>query len=431
MAASYQFIIDTGTVVADTSTLLQDVQDEYRAALGQTINVASSTPQGTLIAAEVTARSAVMRNNADLANVINPELSFGVFLDAICAFLGIKRGNNQSTRGNGILMNGTVGTDVNVPINSRVQSAAGDIFVLTSSVVIPGTTGSVRANIAAQASGAIPLAIGDLRIVDGTIGWGAASVDVDTTVIIGSTQLNDPQLKIARNQQLATQGVGSSAAIASEVSGLDNVTSVNVVENNTGAAGEVPADGSGINFQLPNAMWVCVSGTVSDDDIGAALYSAHQGGCPWDYGVGFAGSDPQGVPIQPPLGIPVMDPITNVTYFVKATRPVRFDVYVKITVHQNTSVSSPVPAVQNAILSYANGLEQGEPGLVVGADVSAFEMAGAVARQIPGMYVKNCSVAVVPHGDAAPPDSAYVLEYIIAPYQQGEILSGNINVSVS
>jgi hypothetical protein len=94
------------------------------------------------------------------------------------------------------------------------------------------------------------------------------------------------------------------------------------------------------------------------------------------------------------------------------------------------SVSDPGPAVANAIINYTSGLESGEPGLVVGADVSAFEMAGAVARQLPGMYVKACSVAVVTKGSAAPIyPTGYVSEFIITPYEQAVLTVGDITVN--
>lgn len=421
MTASYQFIIDTGTVVADTSTILADVQAEYQAALGATIDLASSTPQGTLIAGEVIARTSVMKNNADLANTINPDLSYGVFLDAICAFLGIKRGQNASTQGNGVKMDGDGVTTVTVPAGSRVVTSNGDIFALAVDTTITGG-GTVRGNFLSQQFGNIPLPAGTLTILDGTIGWGDAIVDGTTVVVAGTVQLTDPQLKIARNQQLATQGVGSSGAIASQVSQVPNVTSANVIENNT-AQFATPVNG--VTFTLPNAMWACVAGGATDIDIANALYAAHQGGCPWDYG-----ATGEGVQIQAPFGVQVLDPVTGVPYFVKANRPVMLDVYVAITVKQQSSVSSSIPAVQSAIINYATGQEQGEPGLVVGANISAFEMAGAVARQIPGMYIRACSVAAVAHGGAAPLPGAYVSEFLVDPWQQGELAINNIAVTV-
>jgi hypothetical protein len=415
MTASYNYITDTGTVVADTQSLLQDVQAEWQLALGANLDLDASTPQGTLIAAETIARSSVMKNNADLANTINPNLSYGTFLDAICALLGIGRGKNTSTIGTGVTLSGNNLTTIQA--GSRVQTSNGDIFFIQASVTIAGGTAS--AILQSQAYGNIPLPLGALTIIDGTIGWGDATVTSGTTVVPGTISLTDPKLKTKRNQQLALQGVGSSAAILAAIYDVPNVTSANVVENNTGSPGVI----NGVTFSLGSAMWVCVAGGASNAQIAQALYGAHNGGCPWDYGTS------SGVPVNSPNGVSTTDPSNGLTYNVKWTTPVMYDCYVHITVHQNNSVSSPAPSVQNAIISYTSGQEDGEPGLVVGADVSAFEMGGAVSRQLPGMYVKDCSVACVLAGSPAPTyPGGYSSEVVMAPFQQAVLQIGNITV---
>ncbi len=420
MTASYGYVIDTGTVTYDTSTLLADVEAEWIAALGANLDTDGSTPQGTLIAAEVLARTKTMKNNADLANVFNPALSYGVFLDAICALLGITRGTNRSTVGTGVVMALNVGTTVTA--GSRVQTSNGDIFTLVADVPANSDGSNTTGDFQSSAYGSIPLPLGALEILDGTTGWGSATVTSGTTVVEGTTAINDGPLKNKRLQQLAIQGTGSSAAIQARVLDVDNVTSVNVIENNTGVAGVV----NGVTFTLPSAMWVCVAGTPDMDEVAAAAYAAHQGGCPWDFG-----ASGMGTPVGSPNGVAVVDPSTGFSYYVKLTTPIALDCYVNITVRQNGSTATPDVAIQNALISYANGQEDGELGLVVGASVSAFEMAGAVARQLPGMYIRSCSVACVPHGSPAPTyPSGYSQEVVLLPYQQATLLISQITVNL-
>ncbi len=422
MTASYTYLTDTGTIVQDTQTLLTDIQGEWTTALGSTLNLAASSPQGTLIGNETIARTSVMKNNADVANTINPNLSYGTFLDAICSLMGVTRGSNQSTIGTGLPVTGTA--DTVIQAGSRVQTSAGAIFTIQSTVTIP-IGGNTTANVVSQTYGNIALPIGTLEILDGTIGWGSIAVTSGTTISQGTLSLSDPQLKNVRTQRLANQGVGSSAAIQAAVMAVPNVTSCQVVENNTGAAGVV----NGVTFTLPNAMWVCVAGNPDPNLLAQALYDAHNGGCPWDQGTS------SGVPalgeggVAAPNGVLATDPATGVQYYTKSVTPVLYDCYVNITVVQGNSVSSPGPAVQTAILNYATGQEQGELGLVVGANISAFEMAGAVARQLPGMYVKTCSIAVVPHGSAVPAyPAAYTTEFVMATFGQAELQLNNITV---
>ena len=415
MTATYVYIVDTGVITVDTADLLSDVQGEFRDSLGQGINVDASTPQGTLITGETLGRTSVMKNNAELANVINPQYSYGTFLDAVCALLGVERGQNQSTIATGVKITGVSQTSIQA--GSRIQTAAGDIYSLVNTITIP-VSGSTVGTFQSLEYGVIPMALGVMTILDGTIGWGTAECVGATVLTAGTSLLEDPKLKTKRNKQLAIQGVGSSAAILAAVMGVPNVTSATVVENNTGAVGTV----NGVTFSFPNAMWVCVAGTADQNQIAAALYDAHQGGCPWDYGVN--NGNKVGV-----SGISTIDPSTGMAYTVKWTTPVEYDTYVKIVVSQGTSSSAPEPAAQNAILNYANGNEDGEQGFVVGASVSAFEVGGAISRQLPGMYVKDCKVACVLKGAAPPADNAYVSEVVMAPFQQALISIGNIKVT--
>src|ERR1700748_2899361 len=89
--ALYNFIIESGVIVPDTSELLSEVQQEYKDVFGEDLNVNPETPQGILINAEALSRGSVADNNAALANQINPNIAGGVFLDAICALTGLIR----------------------------------------------------------------------------------------------------------------------------------------------------------------------------------------------------------------------------------------------------------------------------------------------------------------------------------------------------
>lgn len=91
MASSYNYVSNRGLVIPDTATTLAQVEAEWREALGQDLDVSPDTPQGVLITAEVEARDAVARNNAEVANQINPDISGGVWLDAIWALTGGQR----------------------------------------------------------------------------------------------------------------------------------------------------------------------------------------------------------------------------------------------------------------------------------------------------------------------------------------------------
>lgn len=413
--AGYEYITDNGIIQADTSDILQVVEGEWRGALGQKLNTASSTLQGTMIGTEAIARTSVLKGAAELANQMNPNFSYGTFLDANCDFLAIKRGNNKST----IIRDAQILGDPTTVINqgSRVQSINGDLFITATNVTID-VTGTATVDLTSVSFGNIAVPVGELRIVDGTIGWGSTNVTVDSTVVPGTLQLTDPQLKNQRNRRLATLGLGSTEAIAAAVLAVDNVTSVKVIENNTGAPGLI----EGVQFTKNTGAWICVAGVPNKQDLANALYGAHQMSCPWDFGTS------SGTPVDAPTGVKSVDPISGVGYFVKWTTPNMYDTYVIATVGNGTSAASPVQGVQNAIIDYSEGNIAGEEGFVVGASVSGYELAGAVLKTLPGLYVKSILIACVPAGSAAPAPSAYTSEFVMKPFWQAQIKIGNIQV---
>lgn len=78
--ADYRYINNKGVILPDTATIRDEVESEFRAVFGQSINLAPETPQGALATMEVENRDAMVRNNAELANQINPDIAGGVFL---------------------------------------------------------------------------------------------------------------------------------------------------------------------------------------------------------------------------------------------------------------------------------------------------------------------------------------------------------------
>lgn len=86
--ADYHYITRQGVIVPDTADLRQGVEKDFYAAFGQDIDLSPETPQGALVTMEIENRDAMVRNNAELANQINPDIAGGIFLDAIWALMG-------------------------------------------------------------------------------------------------------------------------------------------------------------------------------------------------------------------------------------------------------------------------------------------------------------------------------------------------------
>ncbi len=372
MAELYEYITAQGTIVADTADLQAQVEQEYRDAFGEDLIVTANTPQGVLIAAEVTARAAVLRNNAALANQINPDLAGGVFLDALWRLTGGQRRVATKSVLVNVALTGEPGTFI--PEGSLAQTAAGDKYATTADVTL-GVDGTAVARFEAEDFGPVPAPVGALSvIVSGVLGW--ETVTNPTAATLGRDRETDAAARRRRRNTLALQGVALSEAIASGLYDTEGVKSLTFRENPT----NVNATISGI-LMVPHSMYVCVDGGT-DNDVALALLAKRSAGCGWNGGT----------------SVDVTDPTSGQTYAVRFDRPTLMPVLVRATVRNAGVVGSPVGIVQDAVMAYTRGELEDEGGFIVGGSVSPFELAGAVNRQAPRLYVQKMEVALASTG---------------------------------
>ena len=477
--APYQYLDATGVVVADTSSLLAETQSEYRTVFGADLVVTPDTPQGVLITAETLARTEVVKNNAALANQINPNVAGGVFLDAIMALTGMQRTPATKTVVPEVTLSGVAGTVISA--GTQAKTAAGDLFVSLSTVTLSGA-GSASVDFASVEYGPIPCGAGDLdAVVSSVLGW--ETVTNPTAGTPGAATQSDQAARALRQNTLAFQGVALAEAVTSALCATEGVRSLSFLENYNSApqgmlvsiaggstlagqiwgmtttgvvvvgtdpmdfarsaqslpivnpwpvaafsttgevtlsglatqgggdwpstltAGQVvlvkdqstasenglwlaasgawtrdayDADGStilgsnsGISL-IKNSIYACVDGG-SDTDVAAALLENKSSGCAWNGGT----------------TVNLVEPSSGQTYAVQFDRPNVVGVLVKVTTSNGNAAN-----ITQAILDYAAGKIDGLAGFVVGADVSPFEIAGAVMAESPGYYISKVEVSL-------------------------------------
>lgn len=367
MPNNYQYIDDTGVIVPDTADIQTTVEAEYKAAFGSDLVVTPDTPQGVLITAEVLSRDEVVRNNAALANQINPNLAGGVFLDAICALTGLKRSLATFSVAT---CNLTGVPQTIIPGGVTAKTVAGDVFASIATVTLDNS-GNATVDFRAVVSGPVPAVATELnQIVNGVLGW--ETISNPANAILGQAQQSDQSLRQLRLQTLALQGIALPEAITSALYDTTGVKSLTFLEN-------VAATTQAIQGQslVAHSIFVCVSGG-SDDDVAATILANKSLGC------NYNGS----------TTVNVVEPASGQTYAVKFQRPTAVPVLIKATVTVQGSVIDPNTAVPAAILSYINGEIEGEQGFVVGGDVSPFEIGGAVNKYYPTIYVKKVEITL-------------------------------------
>lgn len=396
--ADYQYINETGTIIPDTSTLLAEVEDEFRNALGQDIVVSPSTPQGVMIAAEVLARSAVIDNNAAVANQINPNLAGGVFLDAIWALTGGQRIAASRSVVPGVELSGLPG--VVIPAGSQASLTDGTLFESVSGVILD-LSGEGVVDFQAVDTGPIAVNVAALtQIVTGILGWD--EVTNPTAATLGRDEETDLASRSRRRNTLSLQNVALPLAISSALYDTPNVRSLTFRENVT----DVPIVIEGQTL-VPHSIFVCVDGGT-DLAVATTLLANKSLGADWN------GT----------TTVNVTEPTSGQVYPVKFERPTVVNVQARVTVRNLGVLTDVTAAVRGAILDFANGLIDGEAGFVVGADVSAFELAGAVARMLPGVYVQKTEISLVTPTVWSTDEIPVLIDEI------AHIISGNIAVVV-
>ncbi len=365
--AAYNYIELSGTIVADTSDTKTEVENEYKAVFGSELDLSPGTPQGVLITAETQSRDGVAVNNALLANQINPNIAGGVFLDAIWSLTsGITGGRRDAERSTFSALVDVTGVPGTIIPSGSIALAGSEEYQFESidEVTLDGS-GNGAVGFQSVGTGPITADIGELSTVAAgqVLGWETVNNTVAAT--LGQDRESDSSSRLRRSQTLALQGISISEAIISSLYNIDGVKSVAYRENYTSSDDTI----DGI-FLLANSIYACVDGGI-DDDIAQALLQNKT-----------AGANYNGT-----TTVTTTDEFSGQDYDVKFQRPAEIQTWIRVTINP-TTVSDPSSVVENAVLNYANGEQDGEQGFAIGINVSPFEIAGAVNREAPEIFVK-------------------------------------------
>jgi hypothetical protein len=358
--ADYEFISSLGIVVPDTATLRDQVVSEWQEAFGSDLVTDPETPQGVMITAEVEARDAVARNNAELANQINPDVAGGIFLDAIWALTRGSRSSATRSLISGAILGGQSGTIV--PAGSLASvDGTGDLFRTTGAVVI-GSGGTVTASLESVETGPISAGINQLvNVATAVLGW--ETITNPSAAVLGTNEESDISARRRRRNTLALQGVALPEAIVSRVYDVADVRSVVFRENITSS----PATIDGVLIGA-HSIYVAVYGGV-DEEIAQALLETKS------LGAGWTGN----------TTVDITEPYSGQVYSIDFQRPDPVSVFVRVTARYNGVDAATI--IPDAIESYANGDLEGEDGFVIGADITTFELAGAINQVEPRITV--------------------------------------------
>lgn len=363
--ATYDYVNAAGVIIPDTSEIKADVEAEYKEIYGDDLVVDSSSEQGREIDAETTSRMSVIRNNAKVANQINPNYAEGIFFDAIYALSsGERDGEERSTVT--LTLGGVSGTIVTA--GSLAGDDSGNLWELAGNVEI-GVSGTVTAGFFSVEYGAINASPGEINTISsGVLGW--ETVTNLQAATPGKLQQSDVSAKRQRRVELGGNARSNTFAIMSAISKVEGVSSLTFRENKTSI--DFVEDGITITKK---STYVCVDGGV-DSEIAEAYYIARSGGTDFVGDVSVVYEDPNSLQSIP----------------VKFDRPTDKPKLARVTVKASSGLFL-TDAIKNSVVAYANGEIDGEQGFVVGGNVSAFEIGSAVNASVSNVFVSKCEIA--------------------------------------
>jgi len=287
---------------------------------------------------------------------------------------------------------------ITVPAGSIVSQSGNpdNRWVLLTAVTSTGS-GNYSGGFEAETVGAIAANSGTLTVIDTPVsGWNSATNSSDATP--GLATETDPELRLRRVQELAAVGGGTVDGMLGDISKVDEVTAVVVLENFTDAV-----DANGLP---PHSFEVVAAGYYDADDIAQQI---------WD-------SKPAGVRPYGALTGDATDSQGN-TQTMSYSQPTARRVYAALDLVVNSDEYAGDAAVKAAIVAAAE-LVGGPAFLGVGADIYASQLVTAVLA-VDGVIDAVMGLAFTSISD---PDSG-TSSLAIGGREQGTLDTGDIAIT--
>lgn len=342
-------VTPNGVITVDTSEVRSDVESAYTAALGASLNLDVSTPQGQLIVNDTTMITTAQAAVVAMANETNVYYATGAALDTAAAFYGFYRKQNTPTVVVAQLT-GLSGTEI--PAGSLCSDGTNE-YALSDTVVIP-TTGATSGQFICRAAGAIACPAGALNTIVTTIaGWDSVQNLYDGVIGQAAETDNAFRDRITSNFMTA-RARAMMGAILDNIAALNDVVSVDGAENPS--ADTVTIDGVSVPA---HSIYVTVMGGTGTD-IAEVLAKTKT------MGAGTVGN----------TDVSYVDSDIDYRYTYKIYRPTVVPVYVQI--QYSTNAYTPI-GVDAEIIDVISAYVAGAP-LRVGQTVSGGAFAAAFAE---------------------------------------------------
>lgn len=262
----------TGFVVPAETAVLAGVQADWTAALGGSVNLALSTPQGQLMTSETAIIGDGNGQLLAIQNNVDPAYSTGRWQDAIGRIYFLTRLPAQPTvtDASGAVCSGATDTYINA--GALANDANGNQYVCTQGGTIPAG-GSIALPFACTVDGPITLGAGQLNTIFSTIpGWD--SITNPDPGITGSAVETPADFEFRRANSVAANSLATNQAVLGAVLTVPDVLDAYVIDNPTNSSTTI----GGVSIGA-NTLYVCAAGS-SSQAIANAIWTKKPPGIP-------------------------------------------------------------------------------------------------------------------------------------------------------
>lgn len=386
-AKYYDYITGTGVIVPDTSTILSDVQEEWKDVFGSDLSVEPETPQGRIIEMIARQRVFTIQMAAALSNVLNLNKAYGFVLDDIGSLFQLSRKSATYTKTQ-ITMSGV--SDTVIPIGTELMSDEGYKFVNDYEYVI-GSNGAVTGEFRAMDSGSVPAQVGTITTIITAVS-GLESVINNAPATMGTEQESDQEFRGRIHASLNINSTSVLSAIKSAVANVDGVNQVIAYENTTATDAvlntifKIPAHGFGIIVDYNEADPVTQPVATA---IAGEIYKKKTLGAAY-IGAETAEADDYLVTIN------YIDEYDSETHSVVFAKPIEANVATAITVSKKNYAGDDLEGdIKTAITNFLSGDNPEVDRVEIGGTLSPFEIAAAISSEIPDIFINSVTIGRV------------------------------------
>ncbi len=325
--SSHFGITGTGFERKRLNQLLNEIESKMKSIFGENFNVSPDSPDGQV-------NGVVSESNANLWEILeaayngfNPSAATGVALSNLVMLNNITRDEEKPTR---VLLDVTGVSGTIIPAGRLVSSIDGNIKLSTEDSLTINLSGVGSVFASATVMGPVPALAGTITQIDSQItGWDTVTNPNDG--VLGSYEETDVELRVRRNKSIALPSQSMVDSIFSEVSNVDGISSVAVLENET--------DFIDVNGLPAHSFQAIVVGGL-DQDIADAIF------------------------LKKPLGIESFGTTTvsvndlqTFPHNISFSRPISVPIFVIVnTVDLGNLPVDADELIKQAIVDYANGI---------------------------------------------------------------------------